>query len=95
MSTDVIDQFMDKVEGDAAFATSLEQALEGRNDKEQALIEFASAAGFELPRDGAAMSDDDLEQVAGGFNPQPEPPALFGSSRLRSYFSSKGIIING
>lgn len=94
MSTAAMEQFMDKIEGDPAFAARLDQALDAHDDRRQALIDFASAEGFALPPlDGDALGDAELEQVAGGFNPQPEPPPHLGFARFANYFAAKGIII--
>jgi hypothetical protein len=94
MSTTTIEQFMDRIEGDPTFAARVDEALGARDDKRQALIDFASAEGFALPSLGRdALGDDELEQVAGGFNPQPEPPPQLGFQRFANYFAARGIII--
>ncbi|MCP5149147.1 MAG: Nif11-like leader peptide family natural product precursor [Ectothiorhodospiraceae bacterium] len=77
--------FLEALHRDPALLADLDAAIERADDPRQATIEFASRNGFDATADGldaakaavaaaAELSDEELETVAGGFNPQPEPP---------------------
>jgi hypothetical protein len=85
--------FLEKLDQDASMQSELEGALEGAQDKTGVVIALAAKKGYRIDRvslDAAraalkgasrgsgAMDERELEAVAGGFNPQPEPPALTG-----------------
>ncbi len=67
------------------------------NDAE-GLVELGAEAGFNFStsellevignsRKSEELSDNELEQVAGGFNPQPDPPAFQLGSPIMFHFT--------
>lgn len=83
-------EFLEKLNEDSSLQSELEAALAGADDKTGAVIALAASKGIEVNRggfdtaraaligataDSGAMNETELASVAGGFNPQPEPPA--------------------
>jgi predicted ribosomally synthesized peptide with nif11-like leader len=105
MSVQSLAQFVHDVSADPSLERSFEAALASSADKQAAMIAFAAGAGYSFDRKELAamvaiergLSDEALDQVSGGFNPQPEPPGRLPAvqSPFLSFFASKGIIIIG
>jgi predicted ribosomally synthesized peptide with nif11-like leader len=81
--------FLERLNEDDSVRSELAAALAGAQDKTGAAVAFAGSKGFKIDRTGfdearaaligavkarEALSDKDLNAVAGGFNPQPDPP---------------------
>jgi hypothetical protein len=77
----------------AALRCELQGALAGAATPMDTVFDFARSKGFAVDRQGLEaahrvlttppeLGDSELEKVAGGFNPQPEPP---GRTALASY----------
>ena len=45
------------------------------SSKPNAADKTETAAKAEAPKSDASLSDEQLSEVSGGFNPQPDPPA--------------------
>ena len=106
MSVQSLAKFVQEVSTDRALERRCDAALAGGTDKQAALIAFAASEGYTFDREELAaivatrssLSEGALDKVAGGFNPQPEPPGRFAlsqSTQLLNFFTSKGIIIVG
>ena len=79
-------EFLRKVSEDEVFGGKLHAAVEGEPDQHAAIAEFGREHGHDftaaelssvlaLHREAQAqLSDEELEQISGGFQPQPEPP---------------------
>lgn len=101
--------FLDKLNTDAEMQADLQTALEGAADRTGAIVAWATSRGFAINREGldevrrllaagtdelGALDESELEEVAGGFNPQPEPPALI-SDLVRRIRPVTQTLING
>ena len=84
-------RFFETLNADASMQKELEAALEGTKDRNATIVEWAAARGYKFSRsslesaqgmlaaalhDQGALEDSELEAVAGGLNPQPEPPSM-------------------
>lgn len=78
--------FLEALNRDSVMRERMKAAMDGAADPRAAAVAFAVAEGFAVTPESleaakqtleasAALSDIELEEVAGGFNPQPEPPA--------------------
>jgi predicted ribosomally synthesized peptide with nif11-like leader len=86
MSKDAVIRLLEMVSQDEELERSLQAAVEERGDLTAAIVEFAGEHGhsfaaeelidvLEKAREAQGeLSLDELEQVAGGLGPQPEPP---------------------
>jgi len=78
--------FLETLNRDSAMQERMNAVMDGAADPRAAAVAFAVAEGFEVTAksldaakqtlEAEGLSDTELEDVAGGFNPQPEPPAL-------------------
>lgn len=83
MAITAVQEFLEKVGQDEALQTELAQALEAENDR-QAVTELAQSKGYEFSPEelwaevekrqaavgqSGELSDDELEEVAGGATP--------------------------
>ena len=77
--------FLETLNRDAAMRSELEAAIAGVATPMDKVCDFARSKGFAVDRQGleaahriltsnAEIGDGDLDKVAGGFNPQPDPP---------------------
>jgi hypothetical protein len=101
MSQQAIVRFLELVASDKSIEATLNTAAEQKVDVATAAVELGKKHGLEfsgaefsaamgaLQREQSGELDDAaLETVAGGFNPQPEPPALpIGKSLLSQKWS--------
>lgn len=87
--------FLEALDQDAGMQADLEAALAHHRPPIPTIVTFAAEAGFKIDAadieavrqllDTAANADDveldeaGLDAIAGGFNPQPEPPARISS----------------
>jgi predicted ribosomally synthesized peptide with nif11-like leader len=78
--------FLETLNRDRAMQDRMASALDGADDALQAAVAFANGEGFAVTaesldaakqalNESARLDESELEKVAGGFNPQPEPPA--------------------
>jgi predicted ribosomally synthesized peptide with nif11-like leader len=84
--------FLETLNRDPGMQKRMNAALAGAADPLQAAVAFAIGEGFAVTAesldaakkalDSNALSDSELESVAGGFNPQPEPPARTTSQQV-------------
>ena len=88
--------FLETLNQHAAMQEELENALARAEDPLQTVIAFASDKGFEVTAQGlnaaksalaaaSGLSDGELDAVAGGFNPQPEPPERTSPGDVESF----------
>jgi predicted ribosomally synthesized peptide with nif11-like leader len=97
-------EFLERLNGDTSLHAALERTLTAAKDKTGAVVAFAASHGFAIDRDGfdearaalagalestGTLDDSQLEAVAGGFNPQPDPPGRIATSRSRSASTRK------
>jgi predicted ribosomally synthesized peptide with nif11-like leader len=95
--------FLEKANEDTALQAEIEAAVNGATDKTGAVVALAASKGFTIDREGfdearralaraatesGALSERELEGVAGGFNPQPEPPARVTSALQKIQYQS-------
>jgi hypothetical protein len=75
--------FLEALNQDPAMQEALDTAVEGAADPVRCAVEFARSQGFAVNAEAltaakqvldAALDDTALDAVAGGFNPQPDPP---------------------
>ena len=86
--------FLERLNSDARMQTELQAVLEGVEDRTGTIVAWATSRGFALDRRGfeeakkilafalkdpGTLTERDLDSVAGGFNPQPEPPARWST----------------
>jgi len=86
MSRRAVLELLEMVSGDPEMEGALQAAVEGRSDLTAAIVEFAGERGHtfgteelidvleQARRAQGELSMDDLDAVAGGLGPQPEPP---------------------
>lgn len=93
--------FLEALNRDVTMQEDLGRALAGATNRLDATVAFAADRGFQASAAGldearrafvrsTELGDAELDAVAGGFNPQPEPPRdlsrlsgkLFGSKLL-------------
>jgi hypothetical protein len=101
MSQQAIARFLELVASDESMEATLNTAAEKQTDVAAAAVELGKNHGLEFNRDeftaavGALQREQSgeldeaaLEAVAGGFNPQPEPPGMpIGKSLLGQKWS--------
>ena len=80
MSEEQLKAFLEKVKGD----TSLQEKLKAATDAD-AVLAIAKAAGFmisadELKKARSVVSEEELESVAGGGNPNCFPASIFDTT---------------
>jgi len=83
--------FLEKLNADASLQAELQAALEGTTDRTAAILTVAASKGYAIDRksfemartmlaaavrDSGTLDESELEAVAGGLNPQPEPPGV-------------------
>ena len=85
MSVESARAFLTRAASDAAFEQRLGAAAEKSENKHSAMISFAAAEGFDFSiaellatarQIQGELSEQSLDTVAGGFNPQPDPPKI-------------------
>jgi len=89
MSQQAIARFLELLATDKSMEATLNTAAEQKADVATAAVELGKKHGLEFNGDEFAaaigafyrehsgeLDDAELQGVAGGFNPQPEPPAL-------------------
>jgi len=92
--------FLETLNQDAPMRSELEAALAGAASPMDQVFDFARAKGFAVDRQGleaahriltsnAELGDTDLEKVAGGFNPQPDPPGRTDLSSISTSFDQQ------
>lgn len=96
-------EFLEKLNQDMALQEELRAALDGVEDKTGAVMALAATKGFEIDREGfdaarvalseavrssAPLEDSALEAVAGGFNPQPDPPGRIANLAQHIQFNA-------
>jgi predicted ribosomally synthesized peptide with nif11-like leader len=82
MSREAAVAFLATIAANANLRSELDAHLHGARDQVDAFVEFAARKGHQFaPADLAAalaaqaeMSEEQLDRIAGGFNPQPDPP---------------------
>ena len=100
-------QFLEKLNQDASLQSELEAALAAAEDKTGAVVAFAASKGFAVDRDGfdaaraalagatqgsGALDDSQLDEVAGGFSPKPEPPGRIADLAGQMRFDARKIL---
>jgi predicted ribosomally synthesized peptide with nif11-like leader len=92
--------FLETLNQDTAMQEALDNAIDEGSDALRSAVEFARSRGFEVNSDGLSeakrlleseMNDADLDGIAGGFNPQPEPPARTSGGNLLNISKRLGI----
>ena len=102
-------EFLEKLNEDVSLQSELASVLEGAQDKTGAVVSFAASKGIQVDRDGfdaaratiagalegsEALGEAELESVAGGFNPQPEPPAKLSAFVVKVRPVMKSLILS-
>jgi len=101
MSQQTIARFLELVASDESMAATLNKAAERQTDVAAAAVELGREHGLDFSSEelttaiatfhreqSGELGEADLERVAGGFNPQPEPPAMpIGQSLLNQKWS--------
>jgi len=94
MSREAAVAFLATVAADANLRNELDACLEGATDEVGAFIELAAQKGHsfapadlaEALRPEGYVDEEELDRVAGGLNPQPDPPlSYFVEVRSRYY----------
>ena len=99
--------FLEKLNTDAEMQADLGATLQGAEDRTATIVSWAISRGYSIDREGLdealkvlaaairntdQLDDSELEAVAGGFNPQPEPPALVSNLANRIQPVTKTLI---
>jgi hypothetical protein len=101
MSQQAVSQFLELVASDGSVEATLNAAAEQQTDVAAAAVALGKKHGLEFSGDeftaavrafqhdeSGELDEAALETVAGGFNPQPEPPAIpIGKSLLSQKWS--------
>ena len=85
MSTDAVRQFLDRVSEDAELEDALFAEIRDKGDQTDAIVAFAVGRGHDFTvvelaevldelQDTEELTAEQLDAVAGGLSPQPEPP---------------------
>ena len=97
MSLDDVTRFLDQVVSDPSCKAAMEAAVKEEGDvptvavalgQQHGLVftqeEFVRTVAAARRQDDGSLSDEELAQVSGGFNPQPTPPGSFRTSSNQS-----------
>jgi len=100
MSHEDVARFLELVSSESAIEDALNVAATQQGDVAEIAVRLAEEHGLHFSRDefsGAVeafhrvhsgeLDDAELEGVSGGFNPQPEPPAISGGATQNPWFS--------
>jgi hypothetical protein len=102
MSQEAVARFLDLVASDAAAETAMNAAaqqgadiaaaavgLGRKHDLEFSAEEFVSAVQAFRREHPGQLDEAELAGVSGGFNPQPEPPGVWGMPSGKPWFSQQ------
>jgi predicted ribosomally synthesized peptide with nif11-like leader len=97
MSLDDVTRFLDQVVSDPLSKAAMDAAVKEEGDvpavavalgQQHGLVfteeEFVRAVAAARRQDEGSLSDEELAQVSGGFNPQPTPPGSVRTSSIPS-----------
>jgi len=88
MSAGSAKDFLNKIANDDQFRRAVVTAMQQKPNETAAITALAAGAGYTFTANeisevlkgftkGEEMSEVELQTVAGGFNPQPEPPIVY------------------
>ena len=92
--------FLETLNRDAPMRSELQAELAGAASPMDKVFDFARKKGFAVDRQGleaahqaltanSELGDADLAKVAGGFNPQPDPPGRTDLANISNNFDQK------
>jgi len=93
MSAGSARKFLDRIANDAQFRENVVKTMDQKTNNAAAIMALAAHAGYTFTAseisevltvfapDKTEMSEVELQAVAGGFNPQPEPPIVYNNLR--------------
>ena len=92
--------FLETLNRDSSMRGELAGALTGAGNPMDRVFEFATSKGFAVDRKGleaahrilmenSELGDSELDKVAGGFNPQPDPPGRTALADITTNFDQQ------